>query len=107
MSTFDDREKAAETKFQLDQELEFKAQARRAKLVGRWAAGLMGLSDQGAEDYAKSVVIADLEEAGIEDLFRKIKADLELQAVALSDHQIRAKMDELLGEARNQVKAGV
>jgi hypothetical protein len=107
MSTFDDREKAAETKFQLDQELEFKAQARRAKLVGKWAAGLMGLSDQGADDYAKSVVIADLEEAGAEDLFRKIKADLDQHAVGLSDHQIRAKMDELLAEARSQVKAGV
>lgn len=107
MSEFDDRKKAAETKFQLDQELEFKAQARRAKLVGRWAAGLMGLSDQAAEDYAKSVVIADLEEAGEEDLFRKIKADFDLQAVTLSDHQIRSKMDELLIEARAQIKAGI
>lgn len=107
MPQFDDRERAEEKKFQLDQEAEFKAQARRAKLVGRWAAGLMGLSDDAAEDYAKSVVIADLEEAGAEDLFKKIRADLNMHAVELSDHQIRAKMDECLAEARTQIKAGV
>lgn len=106
MSQFDDRGRAQETKFQLDQDLEFKAQARRAKIVGRWAAGLMGLADQAAEDYAKSVVIADLEEAGVEDLFRKIRADLDLHAVQLSDHQIRSKMDEALAEARASVQAG-
>lgn len=106
MSQFDDRERAEEKKFQLDQELEFKAQARRAKLVGLWAAELMGLSDQSAQDYAKSVVMADLEEAGAEDLFKKIRADLDQHAVTLSDHQIRAKMEECLGEARAQIKAG-
>lgn len=107
MSQFDDRERAEEKKFQLDQEQEFKAQARRAKLVGVWAAGLMGLADEAAADYAKSVVIADLEEAGAEDLFKKIRADLDLHAVTLSDHQIRAKMEECLAEARAQVKAGL
>jgi hypothetical protein len=107
MSQFDDRERAEEKKFQLDQELEFKAQARRAKLVGRWAAELMGLSDGAAEDYAKSVVIADLEEAGVEDLFKKVRGDLDQHAIGLSDHQIRAKMDEALAEARAQIKAGV
>ncbi len=106
MSDFDDRRRGQETKFQLDQELEFKAQARRAKLVGLWAAGLMGLSGEEAEAYAKSVVIADLEEAGIEDLFRKIRADLDQHAVQLSDHQIRAKMEEALGEARESVRKG-
>jgi len=104
--SFDDRERGEEKKFQLDQELEFKAQARRAKLVGLWAAGLMGLKDQEAENYAKSVVVADLEEAGTEDLFRKIRTDLDLHAVQLSDHQIRSKMDEALAEARMSVKAG-
>ena len=107
MSQFDDRERNEEKKFQLDQELEFKAHARRAKLVGLWAAGLMGLSKEGAEDYAKSVVVADLEESGAEDLFRKIRADLDQYAVKLSDHQIRSKMDEALAEARAQIKAGV
>jgi hypothetical protein len=106
MSQFDDRERGQEKKFQLDQELEFKAQARRAKLVGLWAAGLMGLADEAAADYAKSVVVADLEEAGVEDLFRKIRADLDLHAVQLSDHQIRAKMEEALAEARISVQAG-
>ncbi|OQW58032.1 MAG: hypothetical protein A4S17_12270 [Proteobacteria bacterium HN_bin10] len=106
MSQFDDRKRAQETKFQLDQELEFKAQARRAKLVGLWAAGLMGLSDEAAADYAKSVVVADLEEAGTEDLFRKIRADLDSHAVQLSDHQIRTKMDDALAEARASVAAG-
>lgn len=104
--SFDDRERGEEKKFQLDQELEFKAQARRAKLVGLWAAGLIGLSYQEAEDYARSVVVADLEEAGTEDLFRKIRADLDMHAVQLSDHQIRAKMEEALAEARISVKAG-
>jgi hypothetical protein len=106
MSSFDDRERGEEKKFQLDQELEFKAQARRAKLVGLWAAGLMGLSGEDADAYAKSVVVADLEEAGTEDLFRKVRGDLDMHAVQLSDHQIRAKMDEALAEARAQIKAG-
>ena len=104
MSDFDDRRRGQETKFQLDQELEFKAQARRAKLVGLWAAGLMGLSGEEADAYAKSVVIADLEEAGTEDLFRKIRADLDQHSVQLSDHQIRAKMEEALEEARESVR---
>lgn len=106
MPEFDDRERAEETRFQLEQELEFKAQARRAKLVGRWVAGLIGLSDQAADDYAKSVVMADMEQPGVEDLFRKIRADLDMHAVQLSDHQIRAKMEECLVEARSQVQAG-
>jgi hypothetical protein len=106
MSSFDDRERGEEKKFQLDQELEFKAQARRAKLVGLWVAGLIGLSGEDADAYAKSVVVADLEEAGTEDLFRKVRADLDMHAVQLSDHQVRAKMDEALAEARAQIKAG-
>lgn len=106
MSQFDDRERAEEKKFQLDQELEFKAHARRAKLVGLWVAGLMGLTDGAAEDYAKSVVLADLEQAGVDDLFRKVRADLDMHSVQLSDHQIHAKMDECLVEARAQLKAG-
>lgn len=106
MSEFDDRERAEEARFSLSQELEFKAQARRAKLLGLWVAGLIGLSGDAAEDYGKSMVLADLEEAGIEDLFRKVRRDLDQNAVQLSDHQIRAKMDELLAVAREQIKAG-
>jgi hypothetical protein len=106
MSEFDDRERAEEARFSLSQELEFKAQARRAKLVGLWVAGLIGLSGDAAADYGKSMVIADLEEAGIEDLFRKVRRDLDQNAVQLSDHQIRAKMEELLAVARGQIQAG-
>ena len=105
MSDFDDRERAEETRFPLEQQLEFKAQARRAKLVGLWVAGLTGLTGEAADEYAKSVVIADMAEAGIEDLFRKIRADLDAHSVQLSDHQIRAKMEEALSQARASVRA--
>lgn len=106
MNEFDDRGRAQERKFELDQELEFKAQARRARLVGRWAAQHMGLSAEEADAYSKTVVLADLEEAGEEDLFRKIRADLDASGAAVSDHQLRARMAELLLEARAQVQAG-
>lgn len=106
MSEFDDRKRAQEKKYELDQEAEFKAQARRAKLVGLWAAGLMGLSDEDAAAYAKQVVMADLEEAGEDDLFRKIQADLDAKGVAQSDHQIRQHMADLLDEARQQIRDG-
>lgn len=102
----EDREKGFERKFALDEELQFKANARRAKLVGQWAAEKMGLSGAEAEAYAKSVVVADLAEAGDEDLFRKIRADLDAKKVEQSDHQIRRVMDEKLAEAIAQVKAG-
>lgn len=106
MSQFDDRERAEEKKFQLDQEQEFKAQARRARLLGEWAAAQMGMTAEEIAAYGKATVMADLEEAGEEDLYRKIRADLDAKRVAVSDHQIRAKMAELLAQAREQVKAG-
>jgi hypothetical protein len=101
----EDREKGFERKFALDEELQFKANARRAKLVGQWAAEKMGLSGAEADAYAKSVVVADLAEAGDDDLFRKIRADLDAKNVEQSDHQIRRVMDEKLAEAIAQVKA--
>jgi hypothetical protein len=106
MSEFDDRKRAQEKNYELTQELEFKAQARRAKLTGLWAAELAGLTGEEAEAYAKTVLLADLEEAGEEDLFRKIRADFDAKKIAQSDHQIRSKMIELLDEARRQIKAG-
>jgi hypothetical protein len=106
MSSFDDRQRGEERKFQLDQELEFKAQARRNKLLGLWAAELMGVSGPAAEDYAKTVVAADLAEAGDEDVFRKIRGDLDAKGLTLSDHQIRSKMVDLLDQTRAAVKAG-
>ncbi|MGE3251722.1 MAG: DUF1476 domain-containing protein [Hyphomonadaceae bacterium] len=105
MANFKDRERGEEKRFQLDQEQEFKAQARRARLVGEWAGSMMGLEGDELTDYAKSVVMADLEEAGEEDLFRKIRADIDAKGAAISDHQIRARMEEALTEARAQIKA--
>jgi hypothetical protein len=101
MTTFDDREQAFEKKFAHDAEMQFKAAARRAKLLGLWAAEKMGLSGAEAEDYARSVVIADLEEAGDDDVLRKVAADLADRGV--SAQEVRAKMDELLAVAKEQV----
>jgi hypothetical protein len=103
MSTFNDREKSFENKFVHDQELEFKAVVRRNKLLGLWAAGLMGLEGQAAEDYAKEVVKSDFEEAGDEDVFRKVRGDFDAKGVDQSDHQIRRQMQDLMTEARRQV----
>lgn len=103
MSTFDDRERAEEARYALDQETQFKVNARRNKLLGLWAAELLGLSGADAEAYAKSVVIADLEEAGDDDVVRKVRGDLEKANVARSDVQIREEMARLLPVAREQV----
>ncbi len=100
MSTFDDRENAFENKFAHDSELQFKADARRNKLVGLWAAELMGKSGDEAEAYAKEVVKADFEEAGHEDVYRKLAGDLGDKA---DETTIRSKMDEYMAIARAQV----
>ena len=106
MTTFDNREEGFERKFAHDEELLFKAGARRAKLVGLWAAEKLGLSGVDAETYAKSLVMEDLKEAGHEDLFRKLRADFDARSVAQSDHQIRRVMDELMATAIQQIQAG-
>ncbi len=103
MSGLDDRENAFENKYAHDQEMEFKANARRNKLLGLWAAGELGLDGDAAEDYAKSVIVADFEEAGDDDVFRKVRADFDEKGVELSDHLLRKQMDDLLIEARNQI----
>jgi hypothetical protein len=100
MTTFDEREHAFENKFAHDAEMQFKAEARRNKLLGLWAAELMGKSGQEAADYAKEVVKADFEEAGHEDVVRKVSGDLGSKA---DDATIRAKMDELLKVAKAQL----
>jgi hypothetical protein len=105
MSGLDDREKGYENKYAHDQEIEFKANARRNKLLGLWAAEQMGLDGEAAAEYAKSVVIADFEEAGDEDVFRKIRGDFDAKGVDLSDHLLRKEMDELLAKARQQIQA--
>ncbi|WP_105401463.1 DUF1476 domain-containing protein [Neorhizobium sp. T7_12] len=102
MSGLSDREKAFENKFALDQELKFKALARRNKLAGLWAAGLLGKTD--ADAYAKEVVVADFEEAGDEDVFRKLRGDLDAGGVSISDQDIRTKMVELLAQAIEQIE---
>jgi hypothetical protein len=107
MTGMDDRKDAAEKKYAHDEELTFKANARRAKLIGQWAASQMGKSGAEADAYAKSVVMADFEEAGDEDVFRKIRADLNAAGKTdVSDHVIRRTMDELLTTAVAQIKAG-
>lgn len=103
MSTFDDRERAEEAKYAMDQETQFKVMARRNKLLGLWAADLMGLTGDDAEAYAKTVVLADLEEAGDEDVFRKIRKDFDDAGIDRSDARIREQMAELLPVAREQV----
>ncbi|MBY6081079.1 MULTISPECIES: DUF1476 domain-containing protein [Ruegeria] len=100
MTTFDERENAFEAKFAHDEEMQFKAQARCNKLLGLWAAEKMGKSGDEAAEYAKSVVIADFEEAGHEDVVRKVAADL---GDLSSPEEIRAKMAELLPVAKAQV----
>ncbi len=106
MTTFDDREKGFETKFALDQEQEFKAMARRNKLLGLWAAEKMGLSAESAEQYASAVVRADFEQPGEEDVFRKIAGDFEGSGLSVSEGEIRRKMDELASMARDAIRAG-
>ncbi|MEO0632951.1 MAG: DUF1476 domain-containing protein [Pseudomonadota bacterium] len=100
MSTFDDRENAFENKFAHDAEMQFKAEARRNKLLGLWAAERMGKSADAAAEYAKEVVKADFEEAGHEDVYRKVSGDL---GDAADEATIRAKMAEFLTEAKAQI----
>ncbi len=100
MSTFDDRENAFENKYAHDAEMQFKAEARRNKLLGLWAAELLGKSGDDAAEYAKEVVKADFEEAGHEDVVRKVSGDLGGKA---SDDEIRAKMAELMIVAKTQI----
>ena len=107
MTTFDDREKAYEAKFALDQEQEFKAMARRTKMLGLWAAEKMGLSAESAEEYAKAVVRADFEQPGEEDVFRKVSGDFEGAGLEIRESEIRRKMDELSSISRDEVRAGI
>ena len=105
MAQFDERQKAQEAKFARDGELRFKAEARRNKLLGLWVAEHMGLSEEHARAYAGEVVAADFEEAGDEDVFRKVSADLKAKGASVSDDMIRKKMAELTVIAREQVLA--
>jgi hypothetical protein len=104
MTTFDKREEGFEKQFAHDEELRFKATARRNKLLGKWAAEQLGLSGADAEAYAKDVVMADFEEAGEDDVFRKIRADFDAKGVKVSDEDIRTRMHQLLAQAVLEVR---
>jgi len=106
MTTFDKREEGFENKFAHDEELKFKAEARRNKLLGLWVAEKLGLSGEAASDYARTVVAADFEEAGDRNVAGKVMRDLAARGVDLSEAEFRAKMDELMAQAIAQVKAG-
>jgi hypothetical protein len=106
MTTFNEREEGFEKKFAHDEELRFKATARRNKLLGAWAAEKLGMIGAAAETYAKEVVMADFEEKGEEDVFRKLRKDFDAKGVAQSDQDIRKIMQELLGVAVTQIQAG-
>lgn len=106
MTTFDDREQGFEKKFALDQEQEFKASARRNRMLGEWAASLMGLEGAHVQEYARAVVKSDFEQPGDEDVLRKVFEDLKGSGVQTTEGEVRMKMAELLAQAREQVKAG-
>ncbi|MBM3597197.1 MAG: DUF1476 domain-containing protein [Alphaproteobacteria bacterium] len=103
MTTFDDREKAFEAKFKRDQELQFKVNARRNKLLGLWAAEQMGLKGDAAEAYAKEVVAADFQKVGDDDVAGKVLKDLTAKGVKTDDRHIRREMDRLLADAKAQI----
>lgn len=103
MTTFDDREAAFEAKYARDEEMQFKVAARRNRLLGRWASELMGLTPEEADAYAKDVVRSDFEEAGDEDVVRKLLGDLTSAGVDMDDARIRAQLEQKTVEARRQL----
>ena len=103
MTQFEDRKNAFESKFAHDEELKFRANARRNKLLGLWAADLMGFSGDEAQDYAKEVIKADFIEPGEEDVYRKVKGDLDAQNLDISEHRIRKAMADFMDDAMNQI----
>ncbi len=106
MTTFDNREKGFENKFARDQDLKFKAESRRNKLLAEWAGAKLGITGPALEDYVKAVRKADLAEKGDEDLVRKIRKDFDVKGVAVSDDDIRKQIGALLAEAVQQIEDG-
>ena len=103
MSSFDDRERAFETKFARDEEMAFRVTARRNRLVGQWAAQKMGLTPEETDAYAKAVVQADFEEAGDDDVIRKLVGDLTAASVEIDEAQVRRALEEATIDARRQL----
>jgi hypothetical protein len=106
VTTFDNRKKSFEDKFAHDADLKFKAEARRNKLLGAWAAAKLGHTGAAVDEYVKSVRKADLTEGGDDDVFRKVAADFKAHSVAVSDAELRAKMDQCLAEAVTSIETG-
>jgi len=102
--SFHDREKSFEAKHKLDAELQFKAESRRNKLLGQWAAEKMGMSGAEVDAYAKTVVVADLDEPGVEDVMRKVMGDFKTRGVSISEDEVRTELERLMGVAIDQVK---
>ena len=107
MTTFDERETAFENKFKHDKELEFRVTSRRNKLLGLWAAQLLGIDGADAEVYAKSVVASDFDQPGDHDVLLKVLGDFKAKNVDISEHRLRKHMDELLGTAKQQIMTEV
>lgn len=105
MTTFDERERSYEKRFALDEELKFKCEQRRNKLLAEWAAGKQGMIGPAAEDYAKAVRRADLASKGDDDVFQKIRKDFDEKGVGVSDAELRESMAEFLAEAVDQIEA--
>ena len=104
MTTFNEREKSFEAKYQRDQEKEFRITSRRNRLLGLWAASQFGLPDNQALDYAKEVVLADFEEPGDDDVVRKVLKDFESRGIAMDEKHLRREMSRLLEEAKRQIE---
>lgn len=107
MTAFEDRERAAEKKFVLEAEEEFKAEARRDKKLAFWAAELMGKNEADAENYVQQLIAADMEEPGDEDVFRKLRDDLKAAGVEMTDLALREKMNQFMNEARREIHDGL
>lgn len=103
VTQFNDRKKAFEDKFAHDEELKFRANARRNKLLGLWAADLLGLEEEASAAYALEVVKADLKEPGEEDVYRKVKGDLDARNLDISEHRVRKAMEDLMEQAMTQI----
>ena len=106
MSSFDEREKGFEGKFQRDQELAFKVKARRNKLLGLWAAECLGLKGDAAEKYAREVLASDLQQPGIDDIVAKVRDDFAKRGVAFDETRIRVELERCQNEAKKQLGGG-
>ena len=104
MNKFDEREKTFEKKFQIDQELKFKVEARSNKYLGEWASSQLGKNNEEKQKYIEEIIKADMEEAGSEDVFRKIKKDLHEASVSIEDSEIRSQMEKALLRAKEDFK---